>query len=227
MATKAYPQLLRSPLSCWRKPCCGCLERHCEAYGERTANTPFKCEHLGRVHLGLHDYEKDAQSRLENIVSVCRAHIKMSRRCLRSLVRSEYVSVAKRRRHVPLYWSNLYPRRRVTFITKEGEHRVFHVDDGTHLLEVALANQIEIEGACGGCCACSTCHVIVDSHDLYSKMSKPTEDEVDMLDQSVGYSDTSRLGCQVEMCPELDGLVVRLPVMTDNMQASGGNRCDI
>lgn len=75
-------------------------------------------------------------------------------------------------------------------------------------------------GACGGSCACSTCHVIVQGEDYYDKMTEPDDDENDMLDLAFGLTETSRLGCQIKMNKELDGLVVKLPSMTRNMQAS-------
>jgi ferredoxin len=75
-------------------------------------------------------------------------------------------------------------------------------------------------GACGGSCACSTCHVIVEDEAFYEKMSEPDDDENDMLDLAFGLTETSRLGCQIVMSKELDGLRVRLPSMTRNLQAS-------
>ena len=75
-------------------------------------------------------------------------------------------------------------------------------------------------GACGGSCACSTCHVIVESEEYYDKMTEPDDDENDMLDLAFGLTETSRLGCQVVMDESLDGLRVRLPSMTRNLQAS-------
>jgi ferredoxin len=75
-------------------------------------------------------------------------------------------------------------------------------------------------GACGGSCACSTCHVIVENEELFEKMEEPDDDENDMLDLAFGLTETSRLGCQVIMTPELDGLRVKLPSMTRNLQAS-------
>ncbi|KAF2192078.1 ferredoxin [Zopfia rhizophila CBS 207.26] len=109
--------------------------------------------------------------------------------------------------------------RKVTFIDKEGQSHTFQVSDGDNLLDVAQANDLEMEGACGGSCACSTCHVIVES-DHYDQMEEPDDDENDMLDLAFGLTETSRLGCQVKMTKELDGLVVRLPSMTRNLQAS-------
>lgn len=108
----------------------------------------------------------------------------------------------------------------VTFIDKEGEEHVFAVSAGDNLLDIAQANDLEMEGACGGSCACSTCHVIVEGGDYYDQMPEPEDDENDMLDLAFGLTETSRLGCQVKMTKELDGLVIRLPSMTRNMQAS-------
>jgi ferredoxin len=107
----------------------------------------------------------------------------------------------------------------VTFIDKEGQSHTFDVADGDNLLDIAQANDLEMEGACGGSCACSTCHVIVES-DHYDQMPEPDDDENDMLDLAFGLTETSRLGCQVHMSKDLDGLVVRLPSMTRNLQAS-------
>ncbi|KAG5291703.1 2Fe-2S iron-sulfur cluster binding domain-containing protein [Histoplasma ohiense] len=108
----------------------------------------------------------------------------------------------------------------VTFIDKDGEKHHFKVAKGDNLLDIAQANDLEMEGACGGSCACSTCHVIVEDPDMYDKLEEPDDDENDMLDLAFGLTETSRLGCQVKMSPELDGLVVRLPSMTRNLQAS-------
>ena len=55
---------------------------------------------------------------------------------------------------------------------------------------------------------------------LFDKMEEPSDDENDMLDLAFGLTETSRLGCQVKMSKELDGLEVKLPSMTRNMQAS-------
>ncbi|KAM5471998.1 mitochondrial matrix iron-sulfur protein [Microsporum audouinii] len=109
---------------------------------------------------------------------------------------------------------------KVTFIDKDGDRHDFEVAEGDNLLDIAQANDLEMEGACGGSCACSTCHVIVESSDMYDKMPEPDDDENDMLDLAFGLTETSRLGCQVKMTPELNGLVVTLPSMTRNLQAS-------
>lgn len=108
----------------------------------------------------------------------------------------------------------------VTFIDKEGVETKIAVNKGDNLLDIAQAHDLEMEGACGGSCACSTCHVIVADQDFYDKMPEPDDDENDMLDLAFGLTETSRLGCQVVMTKELDGLVVKLPSMTRNLQAS-------
>lgn len=108
----------------------------------------------------------------------------------------------------------------VTFIDKDGDKHAFEVAKGDNLLDIAQAHDIEMEGACGGSCACSTCHVIVQDPDIYDKIPEPDDDENDMLDLAFGLTETSRLGCQVKMSPEIDGIVVKLPSMTRNMQAS-------
>ena len=95
---------------------------------------------------------------------------------------------------------------------------------GKSLLEIAHMNDIELEGACEGSLACSTCHVIVedeDQFDLLEELSEPTDDENDMLDLAFGLTETSRLGCQIICSPELDGLRVRIPNATRNMAVDG------
>jgi 2Fe-2S ferredoxin len=105
---------------------------------------------------------------------------------------------------------------RVIFIERDGRRREIEAPLGLSLLEIAHKNDIDIEGACEGSLACSTCHVIVDPewHDLLKEAS---EDEEDMLDLAFGLTATSRLGCQIIITEELDGLIVRLPASTRNM----------
>lgn len=62
--------------------------------------------------------------------------------------------------------------------------------------------------------------MIVQDAEVYDKLEEPDDDENDMLDLAFGLTETSRLGCQVKMTPEIDGIVVKLPSMTRNMQAS-------
>ena len=105
---------------------------------------------------------------------------------------------------------------RMTFIERDGTRREVDAPLGLSVLEIAHKHDVEIEGACEGSLACSTCHVIVDAG-WFGKLGTPTEDEEDMLDLAFGLEKTSRLGCQIVMTPELDGLVVRLPAGSRNM----------
>ncbi|AVP87459.1 2Fe-2S ferredoxin [Candidatus Phycorickettsia trachydisci] len=89
--------------------------------------------------------------------------------------------------------------------------------EGLSLLEVAHKNKIDLEGACEGSLACSTCHVVVDD-DWYPKLKKPKEEEEDMLDLAFGLTKTSRLGCQIIITKEMDGLTVMLPSATRNIK---------
>ncbi len=105
---------------------------------------------------------------------------------------------------------------KMTFIERDGTHREVDAANGLSVLEIAHKHKVDIEGACEGSLACSTCHVIVDG-DWYKKLKTATEDEEDMLDLAFGLTETSRLGCQIVMSDALDGLVVALPSSVNNM----------
>ena len=106
---------------------------------------------------------------------------------------------------------------KMTFIERDGTHREVDAPLGLSVLEIAHKNKVDIEGACEGSLACSTCHVIVDAA-WFKKLEGATEDEEDMLDLAFGLTQTSRLGCQIVMNKDLDGLVVKLPSATRNVQ---------
>ena len=105
---------------------------------------------------------------------------------------------------------------KITFIERDGARREVDAPVGLSVLEVAHKHGVDIEGACEGSLACSTCHVIVDAV-WFGKLAKATEDEEDMLDLAFGLTETSRLGCQIVISDALDGLVVKLPAATRNM----------
>ncbi|GFZ11655.1 similar to MITOCHONDRIAL FERREDOXIN 2 [Actinidia rufa] len=109
----------------------------------------------------------------------------------------------------------------VTFVDKDGEEKQIKVPIGMSMLEAAHENDIELEGACEGSLACSTCHVIVMDMEYYNKLEDPTDEENDMLDLAFGLTETSRLGCQVIAKPELDGLRLALPAATRNFAVDG------
>ena len=105
---------------------------------------------------------------------------------------------------------------KITFITAQGQKKEVEAPNGLSVLEIAHIHDVDLEGACEGSLSCSTCHIVVDS-DWFPKLIQATEDEEDMLDLAFGLTHTSRLGCQIIMSDELDGLVVTLPSATRNM----------
>jgi ferredoxin, 2Fe-2S len=105
---------------------------------------------------------------------------------------------------------------KMTFIQTDGTKVEVDAPVGLSVLEIAHRNNIDLEGACEGSLACSTCHVVVDQ-EWYDLLKEASEDEEDMLDLAFGLTHTSRLGCQIIMTEELDGLTVRLPSGTRNM----------
>lgn len=106
---------------------------------------------------------------------------------------------------------------KMTFITNDQQKKVVDAPLGLSILEIAHQNNIDLEGACEGSLACSTCHIIVDP-EWYELLQAAEEEEEDMLDLAFGLTHTSRLGCQIIMKEELDGLIVTLPAATRNMQ---------
>ncbi len=104
----------------------------------------------------------------------------------------------------------------MTFINPDGTRKEVDAPVWHSVLEIAHRNDIDIEGACEGSLACSTCHVIVEP-EHYGRLPRASEDEEDMLDLAFGLTRTSRLGCQICMTEEFDGLTVSLPAETVNM----------
>jgi ferredoxin len=74
-----------------------------------------------------------------------------------------------------------------------------------------------LEGTCEAQMACSTCHVIV-TPEWFGRLPQASEDEEDMLDLAAGACRTSRLSCQILLAEELDGLQVRIPADSHDMQ---------
>jgi 2Fe-2S ferredoxin len=99
---------------------------------------------------------------------------------------------------------------KMIFVERDGARREVEAPLGLSVLEVAHKHGVDIEGACEGSLACSTCHVIVAS-EWFDKLKPAAEEEEDMLDVAFGLQKTSRLGCQIVMTEALDGLTVALP----------------
>ncbi|KOS13702.1 ferredoxin [Malassezia pachydermatis] len=110
---------------------------------------------------------------------------------------------------------------KITFRDAQGKDlKTVEANEGDDLLSIAHEYDIDLEGACEGSIACSTCHVILEE-DVYYQLEEPGDDENDMLDLAFGLTDTSRLGCQVHVTRDLDGMIVQLPAATRNMYVDG------
>jgi len=99
---------------------------------------------------------------------------------------------------------------KVTMTDVNGNTKVIeNVNEGMNLMELAKANGVEgIFGDCGGGCACATCHVYV-AEEWREKVGEPDDIEFAMLDMvSDVMRENSRLGCQIKMKEELDGIEV-------------------
>ncbi|KAF8553466.1 ferredoxin [Imleria badia] len=98
--------------------------------------------------------------------------------------------------------------------------KTIEATEGDDILSLAHEWDIDLEGACEGSIACSTCHIILPP-DHYDRLPEPSDDENDMLDLAFGLTDTSRLGCQVYVTRDMDGVEIRLPSATRNMFVDG------
>ncbi|MBP7190394.1 MAG: ferredoxin family 2Fe-2S iron-sulfur cluster binding protein [Rickettsiaceae bacterium] len=105
---------------------------------------------------------------------------------------------------------------KIIFEIAEGEEKIVEAEEGLSVLEVAHKYGIDLEGACEGSLACSTCHVIVDEA-FYDQLVPASEAEEDMLDLAFGLTQTSRLGCQIIITKDMEGLRLKLPSATRNL----------
>ena len=105
---------------------------------------------------------------------------------------------------------------KIVFFDSDGVAHEVEGRAGQSLMDIAVAGGIDMEAACEGVMACSTCHVIVDEK-WFGKLAEPSEDEEDMLDLASGLAPTSRLACQIEVTQDMDGLTVRLPTRVNNL----------
>lgn len=106
---------------------------------------------------------------------------------------------------------------KVKFIEDDGAVAEVAAEVGKTILNVVNENGIYLDCICQGCLACSTCHVILDK-EYYSKTVKETpltEEEKDLLFMAEGSTKTSRLGCQIKLTADMDGMVLRIPPRKD------------
>jgi 2Fe-2S ferredoxin len=113
-------------------------------------------------------------------------------------------------------FENGAPERVIEFDPKQAPFQ--HDGRPGSILDVLLANGIDLEHACGGNCACTTCHVIVKGG--MERLTPSEEEEDDLLDKAVGLTPTSRLGCQAVVLDDDAEITVVIPRFTIN-QISG------
>ncbi|CAL7945340.1 unnamed protein product [Xylocopa violacea] len=109
----------------------------------------------------------------------------------------------------------------ITFVRASGEKIKAKGKVGDTILDIVVNNEIDLDGygACEGTLTCSTCHLIFPKEVYDALPDKPTDEELDMLDLAYELTDTSRLGCQIVMTKELDGVEVRVPATINDARA--------
>ena len=90
------------------------------------------------------------------------------------------------------------------------------------ILDVALNFGIQLEHACGGNCACTTCHVIVKQGD--NSLSEMDDDEQDRVDMAAGVTVHSRLGCQAVVQGDI---AIEIPDWNRNYVSEGGGSMNL
>tara|TARA_Y100001970_G_scaffold287904_1_gene413739 strand:- start:10307 stop:10615 length:309 start_codon:yes stop_codon:yes gene_type:complete len=98
---------------------------------------------------------------------------------------------------------------KILVINRDGVKEIIETESNGTLMESIRDEGMEIEAACGGCCACATCHVYIGEKWL-SKLKPKDEDEESMLDQAFDVKINSRLSCQIELSDDLDGIELEL-----------------
>jgi len=100
---------------------------------------------------------------------------------------------------------------KITYIEHNGKTHNIEVPNELSVMEGAIQNNIPgIDADCGGACACATCHIYVDEK-WFNKLPSKSEAEQDMLDMAIEPNKFSRLGCQITVNDDLDGMVVKMP----------------
>lgn len=109
---------------------------------------------------------------------------------------------------------------RITYITKDGQRLPVNGKIGDNALYLAHRHNIDMEGACEASLACTTCHVYVGDGHL-DRLPEATEKEDDLLDMAPFLKESSRLGCQIVLTKDLDGIELTLPAATRNFYVDG------
>jgi len=98
---------------------------------------------------------------------------------------------------------------KVTIIDREGESHDLNAptDMNMNVMELCKAYELPVIGECGGMAMCATCQCYLESD---TELPEQNDNELDMLDQAFHVEDNSRLGCQIQITEEIDGIVLRL-----------------
>ncbi|WP_291739344.1 2Fe-2S iron-sulfur cluster-binding protein [Limnobacter sp. UBA1615] len=100
---------------------------------------------------------------------------------------------------------------KIIFVEHNSTEHVAKLDVGSTLMQIAVTNAVPgIDGDCGAECACGTCHIVVDGQ-WFNRTGEIADVEEQMLSMTPERTDTSRLGCQVKVTEEMDGMIVYLP----------------
>ncbi|XP_055911398.1 adrenodoxin-like protein 2, mitochondrial [Eupeodes corollae] len=110
----------------------------------------------------------------------------------------------------------------ITFVKASGEKITSKAKVGDTILDVVVNNNIDLDGfgACEGTLTCSTCHLIFKPADYEKLPDKPGDEELDMLDLAYDLTDTSRLGCQITLTKDMDGLEVQVPATVNDARSA-------
>ncbi|KAJ0394496.1 hypothetical protein P43SY_009541 [Pythium insidiosum] len=190
---------------------------HCDIFGEYermrrleiALNVGPPCDHAVEAWLGMNALTTltlHAAKRTLPRVSLLRA------------TRSFHASAAVAHGDLSKFANN--PTVHLKFRKPDGAIVEVDAKKGMSILQVAHANDIDLEGACESSMACSTCHVILED-DVFDELEPACEDEEDMLDMAFGLTHTSRLGCQVFVDESMEGTTVTMPKATRNFYVDG------
>ncbi|XP_051564735.1 adrenodoxin-like [Myxocyprinus asiaticus] len=140
------------------------------------------------------------------------------------------VGTFRQNRGINTCLSSLRAEEKVTvhIINRDGKRLSVKASTGDSLLDVVVNHDLDIDGfgACEGTLACSTCHLIFDEA-VYKKLGSVSDEEMDMLDLAYGLTDTSRLGCQVCLRKDLDGMIMRVPEAVSDARVDGENESSL
>ncbi|CAF0918871.1 unnamed protein product [Brachionus calyciflorus] len=134
-----------------------------------------------------------------------------------------YFSTTQIRKHGDYEWQDPKSEDEVvniTYVLRDGTKQKIRGKIGDNILYLAHRYKIPLEGACEASLACSTCHVYVDPKN-FDKLETPKDEEEDMLDLAPFLKSNSRLGCQIILNKELEGMELTLPQATRNFYIDG------